>query len=593
MPSRVLELNFNESRRVFPAITMLETGNWAVPVLEGKEYFKKPPMINWMIASSMLVFGKNEFAVRFPSALSILLFALLLILLDSKFLDTETRFVSAMIFITSFGIIGKGLVCEIESAYICLTGAAMVSWLALYSRDFEGWQLWLLPYFFLGLCLLVKGPLALLFFYAMVFAILYSQREIRKLFTWGHLLGILIMLGIFFLWAYRIVAPSQSPGGEKAAGTWISEMLLQLRSGRVSPILWFRRVMGSIANFAPWIAFAYLFVKPSRLIKDQKQLGVLKASLISILICLALVNAMPGTKARYSMPLIPLASILTGFLLTKIPTKNLALKFWQTLNTVIIGIFSFACASALLLCVVIATFQNRFAKIFLQNKAAEKIFSVIISADSKFYFFFSLIFCVSMIILILFAKFASYENKFISARKLIVHFGVILALASFAFYSASPFINAFDTQRPAARVIDSFVPQGETLNVLRIGIEPFFFYMKSDYKKFNDIVLPLSAGFYLCKSEDFDNFFGPKSNIIQRAEFQDGSHKYIIIELNPSTVRSRILFQPFAFPAPFAGLLRERSRRHVREWCGRGGGTLDVYQARTSWCETRFQPENI
>lgn len=541
VPSGVLELNFNESRRVFPAITMIETGNWAVPVLEGKEYFKKPPMINWMIASSMLVFGKNEFAVRFPSALSILFFAVILILLDPKFLDLESRFVSAMIFITSFGIIGKGLVCEIESAYICLTGAAMVSWLALYSREFEGCRLWFLPYFFLGLCLLVKGPLALLFFYAMVFAILYSQREIRKLFAWGHLLGILIMLGIFFLWAYRIVASSQAPGGEKAAGTWISEMLLQLRSGRVGIDLWFRRVLGSVANFAPWIAFAYLFVKPSRLIKDQKELGVLKASLISILICLALVNAMPGTKARYSMPLIPLASLVTGFLITKIPSENFALKVWQTLNTIIIGIFSFACASALLLCVVIATFQNRFAKIFLQNKTTEKIFSVIISADSKFYFLFSLIFCASMIVLFLFAKFASYENKFISARKLIVHFAIILALASFAFYSASPFINAFDTQRPAARIIDSFVPQGKTLNVLRIGIEPFFFYTKSEYKKFNDPPLPLPAGFYLCKDEDFDNFFGPKSVIVKSAEFRDGSQKYILIEISPAPASSTAL----------------------------------------------------
>lgn len=49
---------------------MLATGDWITPRLNGLRYFEKPPMGYWLNAMSIALFGENEFAVRFPSALA-------------------------------------------------------------------------------------------------------------------------------------------------------------------------------------------------------------------------------------------------------------------------------------------------------------------------------------------------------------------------------------------------------------------------------------------------------------------------------------------------------------------------------------------
>src|SRR2546423_13003000 len=58
-----------EGRRILPAVEMLKTGNYIVPEVGGNQYFRKPPLVNWMVAASFRIFGaRNEWTARFPSA---------------------------------------------------------------------------------------------------------------------------------------------------------------------------------------------------------------------------------------------------------------------------------------------------------------------------------------------------------------------------------------------------------------------------------------------------------------------------------------------------------------------------------------------
>src|SRR5438105_13030703 len=62
-----------EGRRILPAIRMLETGNYIVPQVGSYPYYRKPPLVNWVVAASFKVFGMhNEWTARLPSALSVL-----------------------------------------------------------------------------------------------------------------------------------------------------------------------------------------------------------------------------------------------------------------------------------------------------------------------------------------------------------------------------------------------------------------------------------------------------------------------------------------------------------------------------------------
>src|SRR3954469_21071326 len=70
------EIKSEEGRRILPAITMLETGNYVVPQIGSDTYFSKPPLVNWLIAASFKIFGRSEWAARLPSVLAILAVAI-------------------------------------------------------------------------------------------------------------------------------------------------------------------------------------------------------------------------------------------------------------------------------------------------------------------------------------------------------------------------------------------------------------------------------------------------------------------------------------------------------------------------------------
>ncbi len=64
----------DEGRYSAVAVEMLDSGNWLVPHRHPEhEHISKPPLTYWALASSMAVFGKNEWALRLPSALAFVL----------------------------------------------------------------------------------------------------------------------------------------------------------------------------------------------------------------------------------------------------------------------------------------------------------------------------------------------------------------------------------------------------------------------------------------------------------------------------------------------------------------------------------------
>src|SRR5439155_9577681 len=60
----------DEGRYAEIAREMVELGDWLVPHLWYEPHVEKPPMTYWTVAASMLVFGRNEWAVRLPLALA-------------------------------------------------------------------------------------------------------------------------------------------------------------------------------------------------------------------------------------------------------------------------------------------------------------------------------------------------------------------------------------------------------------------------------------------------------------------------------------------------------------------------------------------
>ena len=55
-----------EAREAGIAVEMIENGNWAATYLAGRLFLEKPPLYTWALAAPLLVFGRQDWAVRVP-----------------------------------------------------------------------------------------------------------------------------------------------------------------------------------------------------------------------------------------------------------------------------------------------------------------------------------------------------------------------------------------------------------------------------------------------------------------------------------------------------------------------------------------------
>jgi 4-amino-4-deoxy-L-arabinose transferase-like glycosyltransferase len=64
---------WDESRQAMNTLEMLRSGNWAYTTFLGQPDFfnTKPPLLIWLQSASAALFGMNEWALRFPSALAV------------------------------------------------------------------------------------------------------------------------------------------------------------------------------------------------------------------------------------------------------------------------------------------------------------------------------------------------------------------------------------------------------------------------------------------------------------------------------------------------------------------------------------------
>src|SRR3989440_9956557 len=104
-----LEIKGEEGRRILPAVTMLESGNYLVPQVGSEPYFRKPPLVNWLVAASFKLTGiRNEWTARLPSVLAVLAVASAFVTIGSRSLGSLGSLFAALVWLVNFANVEKG-----------------------------------------------------------------------------------------------------------------------------------------------------------------------------------------------------------------------------------------------------------------------------------------------------------------------------------------------------------------------------------------------------------------------------------------------------------------------------------------------------
>lgn len=328
-----LELQGNEAKRILPALHMLEGGSWITPELAGVKYFNKPPLMYWMIAGSCALSGsRGEWAARLPSVLTILVFVSLLVLRGRSWMSLKERVCAALVFMTVVSFIEKGRQSEIDAAFVVVTGCALWWWLnawgafrAAQCSSTARMRLWLPAAVIIGIGLLLKGPLLLVFVYVPIICVLAYERRMREFLTWQHGAAALVWAGMLLAW---VIACTLENPYDAAQAVWREEMGSRFVPDEFRVATWLGSVLKVPVDFLPWFVFVPLLWWPAwtRAIATEDQ-RVFRALRLALLLCFIMVNMLPGTRPRYSMPLFASASMLLGWLLAA-QTAQAFLRTW-------------------------------------------------------------------------------------------------------------------------------------------------------------------------------------------------------------------------------------------------------------------------
>ncbi len=190
---------------------MIESGDYVTPRLNYVKYYEKPPLFYWITAGSMLLFGRNELAVRAVPAIAGCLTVLLIMAFGRRLFGGTAGPVAGWIYATSLLPAVMARLPVIDGVFSLFLFAAWAAWWlgydALSERARKRW--YLAAWGCMGLAVMTKGIAAIALTGAIVFPFILLRRDWRALKIMAWMPGILLFVVIVAPW--HIAAALRDP----------------------------------------------------------------------------------------------------------------------------------------------------------------------------------------------------------------------------------------------------------------------------------------------------------------------------------------------------------------------------------------------
>lgn len=357
---------------------MLAAGDLLSPKIYGYYWFDKPPMYYWLVAGSYKLFGINDFAARFPSALLGIVLIFTGYYFANKFFNEKVAMYSALILLTSveFFYLSKAAVTDIT-----LTLFLSVALFLFMQKKYY------LFYIFAGLATLTKGPIGIIFPGFIILLYLLITRNFTEIKQMKIPTGFILFSIVAFPWYFYMYLTHGSIFIETFLG--FHNITRFTSPEHPSGVLWYYYIPVLLIGFFPWSTIMVQALYKS-LTKAKEKYNELLFLNIWVFFIFIFFSISQTKLVSYILPLFPPLAIITGWFLQQIQ-QNYYHKAkqvgWLSLNLVLNGLFIAALyfninqlpgleisviiiASVLLLNLLINTsfiYKNKFNYAFVSN----------------------------------------------------------------------------------------------------------------------------------------------------------------------------------------------------------------------------------
>ncbi|MFY0671821.1 MAG: glycosyltransferase family 39 protein [Bacteroidia bacterium] len=371
-----VHLGHEEPRRALIAQEILLGNNIWQPTLKGENYYRKPPLYNWIIALTYKITdSQSEFATRLPSVISYLLFILFIYYFFKKLISAkEALKVSVLVFIAGDILLYYSRMAEMDLFYALITFPVLVlPW--WYLRNNRIWHFFLIPPLLAGLGFMSKGIPSLAFIVISSFVAVLITMKYKLLYSPIIILSLVFFLIPVFPYFYK----------QYNAGTFNDswQTLIGESANRTTGDISILKYLSHFLVFPLEVLMAFLpssmlliWIKKSHFVSDTA-----KALLVIFIANFIVYWISPGARVRYIYMFMPIMAYFAV-----LASKGLKIKFSKELR--IISIFLLVILTTALLFGMVYFNNYQFISILLAFLLA---ISILLQVSEKKRFWFGVI----------------------------------------------------------------------------------------------------------------------------------------------------------------------------------------------------------
>lgn len=309
---------YDEARNSECAREMAENGDLVVPSFNYELRTDKPPLHYYFMMVSYAVFGVNEFAARFFSAVFGALTLLLTFLSARRFLGLKQALYAVLVLFASLNLALEFHLAVPDPCFIFFITAAHLALLNfLVSRKFDSL---ILLYVCSGMAVMAKGPVALglVGLNGLIYLI------IKKELTWKTIKQLRPLTGIFIVTA--IAAPWFIEVGMETNWEWPRQFIFEHNINRFEGEMeghggFFGLTMGYVfLAFLPFAAFIFQSYRDA--FRKLKENDLLLFSIIVSFVIILFFSISATKLPNYPMPAYPFVAILIANYLSLERTRH-------------------------------------------------------------------------------------------------------------------------------------------------------------------------------------------------------------------------------------------------------------------------------